>query len=70
MNDLYVFGGGVHGFQCAMDPVLESELRKCKTQKEKDEVIEAWQTTTVLGFVGSINSWGFGVWSDFTLHVR
>jgi hypothetical protein len=42
MNDLYVFGGGVHGFQCAMDPVLESELRKCKTQKEKDEVIEAW----------------------------
>jgi len=54
MNDLYVFGGGVHGFQCAMDPVLESELRKCKTQKEKDEVIEAWQTTTVLGFVGSI----------------
>ena len=42
MNDLYVFSGGVYGFQGVMDPILESELRKCKTQKEKDEVIEAW----------------------------
>jgi hypothetical protein len=54
MNDLYVFSGGVYGFQGAMDPILECELRKCKTQEEKDKVIESYQTTTVLGFLGSI----------------
>lgn len=54
MNDLYVFSGGVYGFQGVMDPILESELRKCKTQKEKDEVIEAWQTVTLIIIVASI----------------
>ena len=54
MNDLYVFGGGVYGFQGVMNPVLESELRKCKTQKEKDEVIEAWQTVSSIIIVVSI----------------
>lgn len=54
MNNLYVFSGGVYGFQGIMDPILESELRKCKTQKEKDEVIEVWQTATLIIIVGSI----------------
>ena len=54
MNNLYVFSGGVYGFQGIMDPILESELRKCKTQKEKDEVIEVWQTVTLIIIVGSI----------------
>ena len=55
MNDLYVFGGGgVYGFQGVMDPVLEIELRKCKTQTEKDEVIEAYQTVNLIIIVGAI----------------
>lgn len=54
MNDLYVFGGGVYGFQGVMDPVLEIELRKCKTQNEKDEVIEAYRTVNLIIIVGSI----------------
>jgi len=68
MNDLYVFSGGVYGFQGVMDPILESELRKCKTQKEKDEVIEAWQTVTLIIIVGSIvlGAFACGVISLFT----
>jgi len=54
MNDLYVFSEGVYGFQGVMDPILESELRKCKTQKEKDEVMEAWQTVSLIIIVVSI----------------
>ena len=54
MNDLYVFGGGVYGFQGVMDPVLKIELRKCKTQNEKDEVIEAYRTVNLIIIVGSI----------------
>jgi hypothetical protein len=54
MNDLYVFGGGVYGFQGVMDPVLEIELRKCKTQTEKDEVIEVYQTVNLIIIVGAI----------------
>ena len=54
MNDLYVFGGGVYGFQGVMDPVLEIELRKCKTQTEKDEVIESYQTINLIIIVGAI----------------
>ena len=54
MNNLYVFGGGVYGFQGVMDPVLEIELRKCKTQNEKDEVIEAYRTVNLIIIVGSI----------------
>ena len=54
MNDLYVFGGGVYGFQGVMDSVLEIELRKCKTQTEKDEVIETYQTVNLIIIVGAI----------------
>ena len=53
MNDLYTFGG-VYGYQGVMDSVLESELRKCKTQKEKDEVIDAYQTVSIIIIVGAI----------------
>ena len=49
MNDLYA--GGVYGFQGIMDPILESELRKCKTQEERDEIISAYQTTLVLSLI-------------------
>ena len=68
MNDLYVFSGGVYGFQGVMDPILESELRKCKTQKEKDEVIEAWHTVSLIIIVASIVLGAFvcGVISLFT----
>ena len=54
MNDLYSFGSGVYGFQNVMDPVLESELRKCKTQKERDEVLEAYKNTMLLSFLASM----------------
>ena len=68
MNNLYVFSGGVYGFQGIMDPILESELRKCKTQKEKDEVIETWQTVSLIIIVASIVLGAFvcGVISLFT----
>ena len=48
MNDIYAFGGGVYGFQRVMDPVLEAELRKCKTQKERDDVVAANQATIII----------------------
>ena len=48
MNDLYLFGNGVYGFQNLMDPVLEFELKKCKTQEERDDVIQAYQSTSIL----------------------
>jgi len=54
MNDLYVFGGGVYGFQGVMDPILEIELRKCKTQNEKNKVIEAYQAVNLIIIVGAI----------------
>ena len=54
MNDLYVFGGGVYGFQGVMDPILEIELRKCKTQDEKNEVIETYQAVNLITIVGAI----------------
>ena len=54
MNDLYVFGGGVYGFQGVMDPILEIELRKCKTQDEKNKVIEAYQAVNLIIIVGAI----------------
>jgi len=41
MNDLYAFGGA-YSFQDTIDPILESELRKCKTQQERDAVTEAY----------------------------
>ena len=67
MNDLYAFGGA-YSFQGVMDPILESELRKCKTQKEKDEVIEDYQTVNLIIIVVSIVLGGFvcGVISLFT----
>ena len=54
MNDLYVFGGGVYGFQGVMDPILEIELRKCKTQDEKNKVIEVYQAVNLIIIVGAI----------------
>ena len=54
MNDLYVFGGGVYGFQGVMDPILEIELRKCKTQDEKNEIIETYQAVNLITIVGAI----------------
>ena len=54
MNDLYVFGGGVYGFKGVMDPILEIELRKCKTQDEKNEVIETYQAVNLITIVGAI----------------
>ena len=54
MNDLYVFGGGVYGFQGVMDPILEIELRKCKTQDEKNEVIETYQAVNLITIVVAI----------------
>lgn len=54
MNDLYLFGNGVYGFQNLMDPVLEFELKKCKTQEERDDVIQAYQSTLILSLVVSI----------------
>jgi hypothetical protein len=53
MNDLYV-PGGVYGFQGVMDPVLENELRKCKTQDEKNEVIETYQAVNLITIVVAI----------------
>ena len=53
MNDLYV-PGGVYGFQGVMDPILEIELRKCKTQDEKNEVIETYQAVNLITIVGAI----------------
>ena len=54
MNDLYLFGNGVYGFQNLMDPVLEFELKKCKTQEERDDVIQAYQSTSILSLVVAI----------------
>ena len=54
MNDLYLFGNGVYGFQNVMDPILELELKKCKTQEERDDVIQAYQSTSVLSLVVAI----------------
>ena len=54
MNDLYLFGGGVYGFQNVMDPILESELKKCKTQQERDEVMIAYRTTLLFGLICAI----------------
>lgn len=54
MNDLYLFSGGVYGFQNVMDPILESELKKCKTQQERDEVMIAYRTTLLFGLICAI----------------
>lgn len=54
MNDLYSFNGGVYAFYNIMDPVLESELKKCKTQKERDEVLATYQTTIIWGSIVAI----------------
>jgi len=48
MNNFYAFNG-VYYFRSAMDPVLESELKKCKTQKERDDVVESYQTNKFIG---------------------
>lgn len=53
MNNLYTFNE-VYGFQGTMDPILEIELRKCKTQEEKENVIEDHQAITLLGSVVAI----------------
>jgi len=53
MNDLYAFGGA-YSFQDTIDPILESELRKCKTQQERDAVTEAYQTIRLLGTIAAI----------------
>ena len=53
MNDLYAFGGA-YSFQDTIDPILESELRKCKTQQERDEVTEAYQTIRLFVSIASI----------------
>jgi len=54
MNDFYMFGNGVYGFQNVIDPVLEFELKKCKTQEERDRVVNTYQTTMFFCFVGAI----------------
>ena len=51
MNDLYFFENGAYNFQNGMDPILEIELKKCKTQEERNEVVDAYRTTMILGFV-------------------
>jgi hypothetical protein len=53
MNDLYAFGGA-YSFQDTIDPILESELRKCKTQQERDAVTEAYQTIRLFGTIAAI----------------
>ena len=50
MNDFYAFGGAC-SFQGIMNPILESELRKCKTQKERDEATEEYPTITPFGSI-------------------
>lgn len=54
MDDFYLFGGVVYGSQNVMDPVLEAELKKCKTQKERDEVMIAYRTTLLFGIICAI----------------
>lgn len=51
MDDFYLFGGVVYGSKNVMDPVLEAELKKCKTQKECDEVVKAYQMTLLRGLI-------------------
>jgi hypothetical protein len=51
MDDIYLFGGVVYGSQNVMDPVLEAELKKCKTQKERDEVVKVYQMTLLRGII-------------------
>lgn len=49
MIDLYTFNGSGIGFNG--DPMFESELNKCKTQKERDEVVKRYQIGFILSLV-------------------
>jgi hypothetical protein len=57
MNDLYLFSGA-YSFQGAVNPMLEAELKKCKTPEERESVIKAYQTVT---FIGSVVAIGLGI---------
>ena len=47
MLDFYTISGG--GFGIQSDPILESELKKCKTQEEREQTVMRYQITLLLG---------------------
>jgi hypothetical protein len=53
MNDLYLFSGA-YGFQGVVNPMLEAELKKCKTPEEEESVIKTYQIITFIGSMVAI----------------
>lgn len=51
MLDLYTFNGSGIGFNG--DPMFESELNKCKTQRQRDRLVRHYQTCRIISFAVS-----------------
>lgn len=54
MNDLYLFGNEAYGIQSALNPMLEAELKKCKTVEEQESVIRRYQSIIIIAFTVTI----------------